>query len=438
MTNWLTYFSQVSICLAISYGLFWFFFKSTTFHGLNRLVLLIVLALSFLIPYLDISVPKAIPMDQLYIWDDNPNEELVSSSDSTPVAGQKEWGLESVLVLIHLLGMTIMFFRFLSQFTFIIRKRFEASEYDYGQDELLVIDSKRTPFSFFSWIFVSRNQMEGKDFQLIIAHEKAHVALKHSIDLFIYEICKLILWFNPVVYFLGRSLKSVHEFQADERVLRANRHASIDYVNLLLSVCEPHYRNALYSNFHQPIIKTRINMLSIKASKKLMKYRYLMFLVVFGVLLQSFAFNGSQDQYIPDISPIHDDNVKFLSSGFGKRRDPITREEKFHHGIDLAAKSGTPVRATASGTVVAIEFKEPGKGHGRRLIIQHDHVYSTSYSQLSAFEVERGQMVSKGDVIGYVGSSGRSTGPHLHYEIRKEGKLVDPTTFYSYEKRPTK
>lgn len=114
-----------------------------------------------------------------------------------------------------------------------------------------------------------------------------------------------------------------------------------------------------------------------------------------------------------------------LTSAFGPRRHPVTRQPAMHHGIDLAAAAGTPVRAAGDGTVVSIGSRG---GYGRYIRIRHDHRYETAYAHLSGYaaDLERGSRVRQGEVIGFVGATGRATGPHLHYEILAEGRAVDP------------
>jgi murein DD-endopeptidase MepM/ murein hydrolase activator NlpD len=112
-----------------------------------------------------------------------------------------------------------------------------------------------------------------------------------------------------------------------------------------------------------------------------------------------------------------------VTSSFGERLDPFRGEGAFHTGIDIATVVGDAVRATAAGTVMKAEM---GNGYGREVIIDHGHGIETLYAHLSGFAVTAGQDVHRGDIIGYVGSSGRSTGPHLHYEVRIHNTPVNP------------
>ena len=126
----------------------------------------------------------------------------------------------------------------------------------------------------------------------------------------------------------------------------------------------------------------------------------------------------------PDIWPTRGYLDKtFVSLGFGKARDPFTKKEMFHNGIDIRAKLGTDVVAPADGVVLRVENK---KGWGKLIEIDHGSGYVTRYAHLNDFNVKKGNRVKKGDVIGFVGSTGKSTGPHLHYEVRLEGKPLNP------------
>lgn len=121
----------------------------------------------------------------------------------------------------------------------------------------------------------------------------------------------------------------------------------------------------------------------------------------------------------PSIWPIHG----WLSAGYGMRPDPFTGQRDFHPGLDISADKGTPVLATAAGTV---ELAAPSGDYGNLVVVNHGYGLVTRYGHLSRFGVWAGRVVKRGDVIGYVGATGRATGPHLHYEILANGKLMNP------------
>ena len=138
---------------------------------------------------------------------------------------------------------------------------------------------------------------------------------------------------------------------------------------------------------------------------------------------------------IPAIQPISKRLKPRLSSGFGYRKDPFTRHRKLHAGIDFAIKKGTPIYATGDGKVIT--RKESIGGYGKLISIDHGFGFETRYAHLSGFNVKKGQKIKRGECIGYVGNSGRSTGPHLHYEVRKNGKAVDPVHYFYKDLSPS-
>lgn len=131
---------------------------------------------------------------------------------------------------------------------------------------------------------------------------------------------------------------------------------------------------------------------------------------------------------IPAIQPVKNENLNRIASGYGWRTDPFTKVRKFHKGMDFSAPRGTPVYATGDGMVARADNRSTG--YGNHIRIEHDYGYTTLYGHLSKYNVRRGQRVKRGDIIGYVGSTGRSQGPHLHYEIFKDNKRINPINFY--------
>jgi murein DD-endopeptidase MepM/ murein hydrolase activator NlpD len=131
---------------------------------------------------------------------------------------------------------------------------------------------------------------------------------------------------------------------------------------------------------------------------------------------------------IPAIQPIKNEELKHMASGFGYRSDPFTKIRKFHNGMDFSAKSGTPIYATGDGVVKKADGTV--SGFGNHIEINHGYGFMTLYAHLSKYKVRAGQKVKRGDIIGYVGSTGRSEAPHLHYEVHKNGKVVNPLNYY--------
>ena len=131
---------------------------------------------------------------------------------------------------------------------------------------------------------------------------------------------------------------------------------------------------------------------------------------------------------IPTIKPVKNEDLTRMASGYGYRSDPFTKARKFHRGMDFTAPRGTPVYATGNGVVKRADRRS--SGYGRHIRIDHGFGYISLYAHLYKYVVRRGQKVKRGDLIGFVGSTGRSQAPHLHYEIIKDGKHVNPLNFY--------
>jgi len=137
---------------------------------------------------------------------------------------------------------------------------------------------------------------------------------------------------------------------------------------------------------------------------------------------------------IPGIQPLSMKGSSHIASGFGYRIHPIYKTAKMHTGIDFAAPTGTPIYSTGNGVVSQTEFN--GRGYGNNVIINHGYGYQTLYGHMTKFVVRIGQKVQRGDLIGYVGSTGSSTGPHCHYEVMKGGQKIDPINYFYNDLTP--
>lgn len=131
---------------------------------------------------------------------------------------------------------------------------------------------------------------------------------------------------------------------------------------------------------------------------------------------------------IPAIQPVNNENLTRMASGFGYRTDPFTKARKFHWGMDFTSPRGTPVYASGNGVVVRAD--NTAAGYGKHIRIDHGFGYESLYAHLFKYNVRPGQRVKRGDLIGFVGSTGRSEAPHLHYEIFKDGERINPINFY--------
>lgn len=131
---------------------------------------------------------------------------------------------------------------------------------------------------------------------------------------------------------------------------------------------------------------------------------------------------------IPAIQPVNNINLTRMASGYGYRTDPFTKVRKFHFGMDFTAPRGTPVYATGDGIVKRAD--NSSSGYGKHIRIDHGYGYVSLYAHLYKYNVRVNQRVKRGDLIGFVGSTGRSEAPHLHYEVFKDGERINPINFY--------
>jgi murein DD-endopeptidase MepM/ murein hydrolase activator NlpD len=137
---------------------------------------------------------------------------------------------------------------------------------------------------------------------------------------------------------------------------------------------------------------------------------------------------------LPAIQPISNKDLTRTASGWGFRIHPIYKILKFHYGMDFTAPTGTEIYATGDGRIITVEWSR--RGYGNQIIIDHGYRYKTMYAHLSDFNVRLGQEVKRGDVIGYVGNTGLSTAPHLHYEVYMNNKKVNPINYYFNDLSP--
>jgi murein DD-endopeptidase MepM/ murein hydrolase activator NlpD len=136
----------------------------------------------------------------------------------------------------------------------------------------------------------------------------------------------------------------------------------------------------------------------------------------------------------PAIQPVSNKDLSRIASGFGHRIDPVYKTVKMHAGLDFAAPQGTPIYATANGTITVAG--NTGNGYGNHVVINHGYGYETLYGHMVKVKCSPGQHIKRGEIIGYVGSTGKSTGPHCHYEVHKNGKPLDPVYFFYNDLTP--
>ena len=423
------YLYKTSLLIIVFYGIYFFVFRSFTFHAMNRYFLLLLTMYALVCPVLQFEIHHSLGTPNIehllkesrYLAGNYNTVDASLNHGDTDDSGK-------MLLSIYWTGVFLFFARFVLQVFRLLKIRYTSNEIQVNKVRVFVNNGIPQPFSFFNWIFIPANN--STDHQLIIQHEKIHVHQLHSIDNTVIEIIRIFFWFHPVIYLIKKSIKAIHEFHTDHQVIQNNNSVG-EYLNVLLKTKSTAPRASFVNSFYGKSLKKRVKMMVRNQTPKGMWILYLLVIPVFMLFSFSFSTNQGDQNSIPCIKPIMESGIIRIASGYGMRKHPITGEMKMHYAVDIVSKEGTPVVATADGKVIKKEFKEQGKGYGRLILIQHDQVYSTLYTQLSGFNVKINQQVRQGDIIGYVGSSGISTGPHLHYEVWKNGNKVDPEKYFT-------
>ena len=354
------------------------------------------------------------------------------------------WNIVSIMALIYGIGVLVSLIKLSLDVLKLFKLKHQSNTSTEGKFSIISANIP-SAFSCFKWVFIPINHNYGLN-NSIIEHEKLHAKAWHTIDLIITELFIALLWFNPFVYLFRRDLKSIHEFQVDSMLLQTNIKKS-DYLQLMLNMLTSKNRVVgLYNYFNGLTIKKRVNMITKSKSSNLQLVRYL--LIVPIVLLMTMSFSDysktianeavgdslktdiittSSSGDMPNISPIKEGDIIRIASGYGWRVHPIYKTKRMHSGIDFSADKGTSIMATADGVISKTEFLKDS--YGKFVVINHGGGYETIYYHMNEYIVKEGDKVKEGDIIGFVGNTGRSTGPHLHYEVHKDGKAVDPKLY---------
>jgi hypothetical protein len=369
-------------------------------------------------------------------------------SQTTNLPGHVKPNLYSMLLpVIYGTGMLLLFFKLLFSIVKIIRLKDKFGVNLLDGWKVVRIDTD-TPFSFFNIIFLPQEVNS-----LVFEHEKNHVCQLHWLDLLFIESAALLLWFNPVIFLYRKSLKLQHEYLADNKVLKKTDQIR-DYLECMLRQVQRMSSGKLVSQFYCTTIKNRIIMITKNKTPKKNIASYLLVLPLIALLVLGFSprvhsgpaalsdpivedfYGAAQDSVtgfnrqdnIPSIYPVDKEKLKRKASGYGWRFHPKTKEKRFHTGIDFNIQSGEEIYSTADGIIIKSAYDQVS-GKGNYVLVRHNDEFSTLYSHMESIAVKTGDQVKKGQVIGFVGSTGASTGPHLHYEVHKDGKAVNPIDY---------
>jgi len=411
------YFIHTNITIAVLYCVYVLLFANSTFHALNRIVLLSIVMFSLILPFLEFKQSLFHINQKQFEWINDFNE--FSAHSSFPIKKNTSFSMHYLLVGIYLSGL----FFFASKFIYGLNKLITLQKKSIiTKEENFIIcrsEACNSPFSFFKYIFLPLKEEVDES---ILIHEKAHSQQKHSVDIFIFELLQVAFWFNPFFFLLKRSLKLVHEYLADSTSVKDDITLE-KYVLMLSYGTNTNNFIEISHNFKSSTIRKRVSMLTKNTSSKPRMLTYLFIFPISFFILQAFTCAKSENSNL-SLFPVKG-GVISVEFGF-KGTHPVTGEEWEHKGIDIKAKKGTPIYSAGSGTVVKSALEDKW---GNIIIIKHGNNLETWYSHLESRNVDEGDEIASGSKIGAVGSTGYSTGPHLHLEVRKNGERVNPMNY---------
>jgi len=376
---------------------------------------------SFIIPASDLGINSSLAGEiEIPVFN-----ELVSFYKPDQVIrtfASSEFNFGMIPIVVYWIFVSVFLLKLVFSALFLLRLKLKSAIVKNNGYQIISADVS-VIFSCFNWIFIPGNKPDQYE-EPVIRHEKMHARLWHTTDLIIAELFIALLWFNPFVYFFRKSIKSVHEYQVDSMILKSEIQKS-HYIGLILENLDSKYRlNGLYNYFNGITIKKRIQMITKNNTSKAYLGWYLMIIPIIGFLFMSFADRIGEK---PEVFPIKKGEYEKITAYYGvKMLNPFTEKEVIHNGIDLKAKEGVSVLAAAGGKVVKASNEE---GWGNLVVVEHGDGFESWYAHLKDFNVTAGQGIQKGQTIGHVGNTGNSTGPHLHFEIRLEGKCVNPLEY---------
>ena len=431
----LVYLIQVNLALVLCWALYRAAFRKLTFFQWNRFYLMGSVVLALLLPLLKL------PQHSLMAVADvgGINWSYVEHFASTPGALTPQaaggaprwipWFVYATVALIFLIRSGWKLRHLLSSLG-------PCQGIAKGRVKVYVHDQRTGSFTLFRRIYLDRYSFENQS-PYVLRHEMAHAVQLHSLDLLFMEFVTALLWFNPLSFVLLRYVRENHEYLAD-RSAHGDRNSLVEYLECLKAETIREFAPVPASYFKSTTIKKRILMLTNRTSSSRNLWRYLGIIPLVAILLVLFHTPATQgkaltahlamEEAVPSVFPLPEAYKEQITWGYHqKARHPITHQITTHLGIDVAAPRGTPVSAAGEGVVLKAAYEE---GWGNLVVIEHGRGFVTFYAHLHEIGVDQGMKVAVGQVIGKVGNTGQSTGPHLHYEVRKNGEHLNPADYY--------
>ena len=292
--------------------------------------------------------------------------------------------------------------------------------------------------------------------QSIIAHETAHIKRFDDLWIKFQNLIQIIYFFHPVVWIVNSKMGLARECISDSMVLAERKISPNTYGQGILTILKLNLFGTesigLLPEFGNQRKKLMFRIKNLKGGRIMRTYHFILgyaALIILGFILLPMGGSDAQspkkerNTQVQTVPPNQQKSIEFVlplqvgrvTARFGPMKNPFTAKVVHHRGIDIAAETGTEVYAAAGGMVLsAISDDKNNKGPGKKIVLQHTDVYQTQYTHLDTIYVEKGQQVEAGDLIAGVGTTGLSTGPHLHFEIRVNGEAQDPEKYIDFKK----
>jgi BlaR1 peptidase M56/Gram-negative bacterial TonB protein C-terminal len=327
--NWLHYLLEANIYLAAFYLLYFVFFDKETLYKLNRAYLLVTSILSYVIPVIQIGALRSYEKGGQVVT-------IIRNNAFKPlgITEASRFTLQDGILYAYILGAAIMLILFIAKIFQLVRLTKAGKDLLNDKYKLVKIKDSSTAFSFFNYVFIG-TKVSCAD--TIIRHELVHITQKHSFDIVFLELIKIINWFNPFIYLLQRSLKTVHEYIADEQTA-AYENDALAYSSFLVSNAYGISGSSItHSFFNYNLLKKRIVMLNQKRSGNLARLKYLMVLPVFAALLCVSTLGFSKTYGWVDVAP-------------NSLKGPLTNKIKILEGNNVNLSSGNDKHAFNNDT----------------------------------------------------------------------------------------
>lgn len=353
MQELILYLIKSGISLVLLYSVFWLFLSRDTFFRLNRAYLVTSVIFSLLFPLLPVTITVGDVAPTYTVMLDT----IVINASRVEPAVVNNLGMFQVLTIVYLTGMSIFVLRFLFQIGQLILmvRRYGITRHE-GMN-IIFVDQNYAPFSFFGLIFINRKKLDEEQVQEIIDHEKVHIRQRHSWDLIIFEILTIVQWFNPFVWFYRHSIKTVHEYLADEGVLLKG-HSPVGYQQLLLEQSTGLQLNDLTNNFNHSLIKKRIIMMTKSKSTIIARLKLLVAMPVAFLLVVAFTASPTINMF-----------------GQSEMRIPDSIKEKLPEGVTIkeikGRESGYTNNTPASGDIYTVTEIIPQFPGGRNMMMRY-------------------------------------------------------------------